>query len=282
VINFAYKQIYSKHKDCRVLIVGSPGSGKSIFLIGLGWLWEPDFNMNYMVSSREDFIRRIKSKKVGEFIGFDEVHTQLDARTWNEKMQILITQVYSVIRAFRKFICVTVPRKGWVDKRVRELFEMKVEVLGNEFIPKSPWILVRYRVHEIRVEGEKVKEMPLYNPFREFYDYCYTLVPKKLYETYSKWEMELKQKILEKPEKFLKEMSMTKQERERAREKEEEKRIIDKIVNAPKPFISFKGGKKMIDKWKVIQAFDLPERKAMRIKKMAELILKERNPDEWV
>lgn len=178
------KAIYSRqHKGLNtiILIVGARGIGKSYLALKLGETYDPNFSIQNVTFSIENFLIQVQILRSGSWawLIFDEIGLEVAARDFMSMVNKVMSYVAQSFRYTKINLVCVVPDPDMVDLHVRKLSDF--------------WILVTNRGHA-RVFKTKM------NPFRSgsyytplFCDITIKLPSPKLCEDYE----ELRHKVLE-------------------------------------------------------------------------------------
>jgi hypothetical protein len=124
LISHLWARTYDHNQNALILNHGPPGSGKSESSLGLGTLTDPNFNIENVVFSTQDFVHLVRGKGVkrGSYIMYEEVGVGANSRnfyTQENKQLSFLTQTFRTMN----LICVyTVPERDFVDRQLRPLF----------------------------------------------------------------------------------------------------------------------------------------------------------------
>jgi len=117
--------LHKKDKDCVIAIDGMEGSGKST--IGLQWCKyiDPDFNLERVVFTPEEFRKAIYKAKKGQAIMFDEAFSGFSSRAALSGVNKTLISLMMQIRQKNLFIVIVLPTIFLLDKYI-SLFRTRV------------------------------------------------------------------------------------------------------------------------------------------------------------
>jgi hypothetical protein len=130
-----------------VLVVGAPGSGKSLWALQAGWLLdrgahgEARFSMQNVVYTAKQFMTRINApenvKKPGRVIIWEEPYAAglkeggANSRQFMRKVNLQIATIFGTMRKNNHIIFLTLPLVGALDLQAREVCHGMIWVKGN-------------------------------------------------------------------------------------------------------------------------------------------------------
>lgn len=263
-----YRDIWIKKKNVGFVVTGATGSGKSEFSLKLAEDLDPTFNVDRVVYTAEDFLKLLmegdKNGKlgIGKAIVFDETsHDEaMDSRSSLSNTNKQMAALSTIYRALRLVVIYVAPNLNQIDSRVRAisitgLFQMK-SIDYDKKISKADFFwsvqnnrsgMVYYKRPRVFDDDGKlkiVKSVGLHRPSKELrvaYERKKMLFIK---DKIKRW-YEKNQALDAVPEK--KNLSFT--ELVAIAHKKKKQLLIDDKVNTAK----------------VMQMFDIPERKAAKI-----------------
>lgn len=115
-----------RNKNCLCAMVGYTGSGKSYGVLKLAESLDPNFNIDRVAFTAEDFHALLKRDDLpaGSVIIFDESGVALQARQFMSVFNRLISHALQVIRFKNHIIFFTVPDISFIDAQARKLLHM--------------------------------------------------------------------------------------------------------------------------------------------------------------
>ena len=113
-----------------MIFTGAGGSGKSYACIETMRLCDPEFNIDRIAFTNEEFIQLLKLKlPPGSAIMWDEVGVGLDSREFMSLINKVLSYVTMTMRYRRQIIGLTVPDMQWIDIKTRKLLHAYIEML---------------------------------------------------------------------------------------------------------------------------------------------------------
>jgi predicted Zn-ribbon and HTH transcriptional regulator len=153
-----------KNRNLIALFIGDTGSGKSMSAIRLAERVDPNFSVERVVFTVEDFLELVNSDlPVGSVIVFDDAGLGINARLWQGTSARIFGMLTQGFRYKQILTFITVPDETFIERQSRKLvhirFEatdvqglMKMKLLSrNTFDPEHP--LAKFpRIHRGRSE----------------------------------------------------------------------------------------------------------------------------------
>jgi predicted Zn finger-like uncharacterized protein len=187
-----------KNRNLIALFVGDTGSGKSLSSIRLAERVDPNFNVDRIVFTVQDFLALVNSGlPPGSVIVFDDAGLGINARLWQEMSARVFGMLTQGFRYKQILTFITVPDETFIERQSRKLvhirFEatdvqglMKMKLLSrNTFDPEHPLAkfprihrglskitvkMVKFRLpsDDLREKYEAKKKEYMERRFREF------------------------------------------------------------------------------------------------------------------
>ena len=140
-----------KNRNLIALFIGDTGSGKSLSSIRLAERVDPNFNVDRIVFTVDDFLALVNSGlPPGSVIVFDDAGLGINARLWQEMSARVFGMLTQGFRYKQILTFITVPDETFIERQSRKLvhirFEatdvqglMKMKLLSrNTFDPEHP------------------------------------------------------------------------------------------------------------------------------------------------
>ncbi len=187
-----------KNRNLIALFIGDTGSGKSMSAIRLAERVDPNFSVDRIVFTVQDFLALVNSGlPPGSVIVFDDAGLGINARLWQEMSARVFGMLTQGFRYKQILTFITVPDETFIERQSRKLvhirFEatdvqglMKMKLLSrNTFDPEHPMAkfprihrgiseitvkLVKFRLpsNDLREKYEAKKKEYMESRFREF------------------------------------------------------------------------------------------------------------------
>jgi len=122
-------KVKSKDSDWFWVVDGSEGAGKSVFAFQLAKILDPDFNINKVTMTPNEFTRAVIKANKGDCIVFDEAFTGLSSRASLTEINRVIVSLMMEMRQKNLFIIIVMPTIFLLDRyvalfRARGLFHI--------------------------------------------------------------------------------------------------------------------------------------------------------------
>jgi len=134
------KRLNKSNRNFLGLCVGPTGSGKSYSMMRLAELVDPDFNIDFVVFTYNEFIDLLNSGRVkkGNIILWDEAGVEAASREAMTKRNRHISKIMQTFRHRNIGLLMTVPDSRMVDKQIRMLIHLMFTATGwNSYTHKS-------------------------------------------------------------------------------------------------------------------------------------------------
>jgi len=143
LLKYIENRIYKENKNLMVVIVGECGSGKSYAGLSIAEQLDPNFSVNNVAFSPEEFMDLVHSSDLprGSVILMDEFGVSMDSRKWHSVGNKLLSYVLETFRYKGYVVFFTVPDVAFIDTNARRLVHAQFKTNG---------ILVKENVCRIR------------------------------------------------------------------------------------------------------------------------------------
>lgn len=129
---------YPRHKcmvlneNTNIIIVGMPGRGKTWAAIKIAERLDPNFNVDRVANTYEEFFNIINSNRdnlpKGSVIIFDEFQKDANSRKWQSAINQALNDVIHTFRNLNLICIFTTPKFSFIDKNMRSAVHMIIEV----------------------------------------------------------------------------------------------------------------------------------------------------------
>lgn len=125
-----WNRMNKKDKNWMGIVCGDTGSGKSEWALRLCELLDPNFSVDQIAFTIEDFLRLVNDRSFdrGSMILFDEVGVALDASTHYDQDQIQLNHILETWREQNRGLVMTAPHIGLVQKKSRGLLHAQMDM----------------------------------------------------------------------------------------------------------------------------------------------------------
>lgn len=143
------------------MVLGTTGSGKSLTSIEFCKLIDPDFDINRIVFTPEDFLELINSNlPPGSAILCDEIGSWLSSRDWYSLQNKLMSIVLETYRYKRLCVFWTVPNVRMVDVNLRDLCHAIIETVKID--RKNNVCKIKFKYRQVNpVTGKSYDKFPV-------------------------------------------------------------------------------------------------------------------------
>lgn len=250
-------------------IVGETGSGKSWASLRIAEAVDPDFSIDQVAFSMEEFMRLVldDSHGRGSMIVFEEASVQANSHDWQSKGNKVLRQVLDTWRHQNRGVCFTLPAFGSLDKgargRMSALIQMESKREDEGYTTaKYKWVDQDTDTGKLykkypRLGGKKYKRLKIQKPSRD------------LREAYEKRKEEFTNDL---NEQLLQELLEDKGLLDEDDEEDEKDptTIAREIIsgNSIPKYISDNHGQKYIDRDLIEIDYDIGARRSKKVKKL--------------
>jgi hypothetical protein len=138
------------------MIVGEPRSGKSYSALRIAELVDPDFSLNHLVYSPDEFLKLVTACEPGDVIVFDEAGVNIFARDWQSKMNKALAKIFQILGYKHLGIILTFPSVMFVDKAIRRLFNYILLAEGFDREKELSFCKAYYNIHWNYILGTEI------------------------------------------------------------------------------------------------------------------------------
>ena len=139
VINPVRNRLLRKNQNWLCCICGQTGSGKSYTALKLASLIDPNFTIDNVVFTGQEFMDKINDPerfKKGTCLVWDECGVNMSARDFQSLMNKLLNKVLQTFRHKNIAVIFTVPSLTFLDVACRRLLHAYIETVGINRIEK--------------------------------------------------------------------------------------------------------------------------------------------------
>ncbi len=272
LIKDIYSRINLKNKNFLGIITGETGSGKSLSALTIAQRVDPNFNIDQVVFTPKQFMALLNSGSLeqGNMIVWDEAGVGIPAKEWYTIANRVISYVLQTFRHENLGVLFTTPSLAYIDRDIRRLFHGYLETEAIDRV--RGWCICKYfrMVYYPREDKIFYKYPQIWNNGS-----YYTVKRVRI----SKPNEDFIEEYKEKKKEFTTALKRT-AEKEIGLQKKKgdnyERRFVDihsivqEILQDPKRFVRKRGKRKFVDKYLVMNEFDVGDIVATRIKKKAE------------
>lgn len=145
------RRLNERNQNALILMVGEPGSGKSVNSGSICHDIDPTFDINSlpvrMAKSPKEFIDFTDQMKGGQMLMWDEAGVGLSASEWWEQANLLVNYVLQTFRHENIGTIFTAPQMKDVDSKTRSRFHYILEVTKIDYRSNIAKVKVRRRKH---------------------------------------------------------------------------------------------------------------------------------------
>ncbi|MDY6776210.1 MAG: zonular occludens toxin (zot) [Halobacteria archaeon] len=267
-----WRRMHKKNKNWMAAICQETGGGKSYAALRIAEVLDPDFSIDQVAFSIDEFIDLVRDDSYGQgsVIVLDEAGVAAGARDWYSDSNQLLNQVLQTWRHQNRAAIFTLPALGFLDKGARTLLHAYLEPIRIDYEKNQNITKFQYLDKNPKATGSATR---IYYKYPELQD-PETGVRKK----YKRLAInlpseELQEAYEEKKEEFTGDLNDRVAE---ALEKEEEeerdpREIADEILNDPdapdlEKFIGDNHGQKYINRTSIRLEYDISKRKTKEVK----------------
>lgn len=245
--------------------VGETGSGKSWAALRIAEVVDPDFSVEQVAFSMEEFMRLVLDDSYGRgsMIVFEEASVEAAAHDWHSKSNEVLRNVLDTWRHQNRGVVFTLPAFGQLDKgargRMSALIQMCEKNEGEGYTAaKYKWVDQDSDTGKLykkypRIKGKKYKKLKIRKP------------SKDLREAYEKRKEEYTDEL---NEELLEELLEDQQDDEEEADEKDPKTIARGILenNEIEKYVSDNNGQRYIDRGKIEYEFDVGARRSKKVK----------------
>lgn len=158
------KSRVDRNQNYIMLFVGQTGTGKSYAAMSLGEEVDPNFNINRVVFSADEFIDILNndgSLVKGSVIMWDEAGVGMPAREWYSLSNKVISYVVQTFRVKGYILIMTTPSLKYIDSQIRALFHGIAETIDPSMYGGNfGWAKYMHLTHDPK-EGKTIMQYPV-------------------------------------------------------------------------------------------------------------------------
>lgn len=131
-------RLLKRNKNWLSIISGETGSGKSYTALKIGELVDPEFGIDRVVFTREEFMKLLNSGRLhkGNMVVWDEAGVGIPAREWQSISNKMINYLLQTFRHENLGVIFTTPSIDFIDIQLRKLFHNYIETQHINFSKK--------------------------------------------------------------------------------------------------------------------------------------------------
>ncbi len=153
------------NKNVIVVVVGAPGAGKSYWCLRAGEKMletlgkKKKYDVNYCCRDLNEFMELLNSKKLhkGDVVTLEEVGVNIDARSWQGKMNKLINYIFQTFRNKNLVCFLNLPDLEMLDKNTRRLIHGVVNMRGINKAEEKVRFTFKVRQHNYEMHKDYFK-----------------------------------------------------------------------------------------------------------------------------
>lgn len=127
-----WKERRRQGRDVKMLVTarnGATGTGKTTLAVALAETWDANgWDASKATLSPKEYVSRYTELEPGEILIGDEMEQMADPRRSMSKQNVTLTQYWSTMRQWEVSTICTLPSASMIDKRLRELMDVRVNV----------------------------------------------------------------------------------------------------------------------------------------------------------
>jgi len=270
-----HERIYKRNQNTLILIVGSPGTGKSLLALRLAEQLDPTFThenvRDRVVVKADQFSKLIaneddsKLQKGAVFI-VDEMGASVGNRSWYSVGNRMVSIILQTFRYRQLIMIMTVPNMSFIDVSARKLVDFLIETKKVDFNKNRTKARV-WRLVFNKVSGDSE---PYRQRFRTKDEYDETVIIDhmwfgrcdiKLANRYEKYSYEFKQTMAETALSNI----IKAQTKEKKKASFNMDKIVAHIVANRIDYIKHYNGREMLNKSKIENEFGVGARRSSQI-----------------
>ena len=159
MISYIQQQTRIENQCWNQIFAGTGGAGKSYAALEYCRLIDPDFSVDRVVWTEEDFLDLLdKELPPGSCLLWDEAGIGLDSRDFMTLINKILSYIITTIRYRRQIMVLTTPSMNWTDLKAREMLHGYCEMLkrfhNNRSLGKFYMLQTNY------FEGKTYRHLP--------------------------------------------------------------------------------------------------------------------------
>jgi len=276
-----YHIMYKENRNCMIVIVGDPGSGKSYTALGLCNIFDPlGFNADTIekrcITKPKDFVNAIvdeeKNLTFGSALLADEAGTSIPSREWASFNNKAVDYISQTFRYKRLLVVMSCPSLELIDVHIRKYFAYMIEAEKVDF-SNGLNICRVFKLSTSKRDGKMYFIYPRYKKDGKRIKVARFEFDKpdtKLCHKYEKLSQEFKAKLALDLKK-----AGDKMEAKEIKRNVDVDEIVDKIIANKERYARIHGNTIRINKELIEGDFDVGAGYSRRIKRMVEQKLKD-------
>lgn len=137
-LEHVWKNVNEKDQNFLMIVIGKPGSGKSWSSLKMAEKLDPNFTIQNVVFSTEEFIQRVASNPdKGSVIIYDEVGAGAGSRRSMTKKNQIFSDVMQTFRHQNLIVFFTAPSARMVDRHVKMVAHAQGTARGTTTLPNG-------------------------------------------------------------------------------------------------------------------------------------------------
>lgn len=143
IMEWIHNRIHKHNKNFLCVICGETGSGKSYSALRICELLDPEFSIEQVAFSPQEFMALLNSGKLhkGNFLLVDEAGVTLPSRQWWSFTNRALNYILQTFRRENLGVIFTLPDLSMLDSQARKLFHMYIET--ERILPEQEQVLVK-------------------------------------------------------------------------------------------------------------------------------------------
>ena len=132
---YIYNRLHRENRNFLAAIVGPTGSGKSYSALRLAETIDPNFSIERVVFTPEEFMDLLNSKtlKKGSAIVFDEGGVGMNSRNFMSNTNRALHYTAQTFRSMNYLVCFVAPDYSFMDVGLRKLAHVLIETISIDY-----------------------------------------------------------------------------------------------------------------------------------------------------
>ena len=165
---YIQRRLHVQNQNAVLLIAGGNGTGKSMAALKMAKTIDPTFNADRICFSAEEYFTLLDSGTLnrGSVIVLDELGVWADSRAFMSPLNRILAATSQTIRHRNLCTIATVPSLDWVDKKIRSLVQiyiemMRIDLVANKSVGKIFRLQTNFRTGDIYYHSIKDRSGPI-------------------------------------------------------------------------------------------------------------------------